>query len=66
MIQIKINPIRCNGCRICETHLPGLIDKATDGVLLINTKNEKTFNPDAIVRAVAVCRMKALKLEAMQ
>lgn len=65
MIQIKINTAKCSGCRECHDHLPGLLEKATDGTLLVNLGNNN-ISTLAILTAVDVCRLKALNVEAMQ
>ena len=65
MIQVKINATKCTGCGACHDHLPGLLEKATDGILLVNLGNGN-ISPLALLLAVDVCGQKALSLEAMR
>lgn len=65
MIQMKINTTKCTGCGACHDHLPGLLEKATDGTLLVNLGNNN-ISPLALLLAVDSCRLTALSVEAVR
>lgn len=62
MMQLTIDPSKCNACRTCETILPDLLTKATDSRLLISSSNIKTHGP-TIHMAINSCQNQALALE---
>lgn len=63
MILLRVNPIKCNGCRSCEDHLPKMIDIVANGSMMVSLHNPNVSS-DSILRAVDVCQTKALSVEA--
>jgi len=66
MIQVKINTTKCTGCGACHDHLPGLLEKATDGTLVVNLGNNNISPLAALLLAVDACRLTALSVEAVR
>lgn len=62
MMQLTIDPSKCNACRTCETILPDLLTKVTDSRLLISAANIKKHGT-IIHRAINSCQNQALALE---